>query len=677
MNAPSPSTASLPVRGLLIAFGLLIGVLAVLVLGGSSGQATFPGENGDIYFAADPEDNGQRDLFRMNSDGSNVTQITNTEEFELRPSVSVDGSMITYQRATDPSDTDTEIFVANADGSGAHQISTLDPSNGGSFSPSWSPDGTQIAFAYSTKTSYELWVVDADGDNPQMIAENIRPTTDWSPDGEKILFTKDTGDSTEIAVVNPDGTGETPLTSTKDLEERAGSWSPDGEMIAFQTFDIDDNFDTDIEVMDADGSNRQNLTNDTAFGQFDPDWSPDGNLIVFERFEFPTRSLVAAGVPPTDLWVMDADGSDPQALTKGLDGPEYTPDWASSGPAPTPTPEPVEGVQGDVDCDIDVDAVDALKDLRHVAALSVSQTEPCPNIETPVGKQLWGDVDCDGDVDAVDALKILRHVAALPVTQNEPCIDLGLPFAPLKGEGDLEATVVNAVTGDPIEDADVILHEAGSEPCSGAKVDSTTTNGDGQMAFENVPAGFYHLSIEAGKEFISICRTNILILGDRTTGLGVGMSPILEPGELRIILTWGEDPSDLDSHLWLPKDDPFHICFVEEGDAGSFPFAFLDLDDTSSFGPETVTIIEPQEGTYTYAVHNFSDEFGGDTPINESGGHVEVFGEDGFIASFDAPTSGDGFWWHVFDLNAETGQVTGVNQIGDDPEPYDSGFTCP
>ena len=77
-----------------------------------------------------------------------------------------------------------------------------------------------------------------------------------------------------------------------------------------------------------------------------------------------------------------------------------------------------------MDCSDVVDAVDSLKELRYVAALSVSQNEPCPDIGTDVAS-FWGDVDCSGGVSAVDALKILRYVAALPVQQTEPCADIG------------------------------------------------------------------------------------------------------------------------------------------------------------------------------------------------------------------------------------------------------------
>jgi hypothetical protein len=81
---------------------------------------------------------------------------------------------------------------------------------------------------------------------------------------------------------------------------------------------------------------------------------------------------------------------------------------------------------GNVDCDGDLDAIDALKVLRYVAQLPVSQTQPCPLIGANVAS-LWGDVDCNGSVTSVDALKILRVVAQLPASQDEPCPDIGMP----------------------------------------------------------------------------------------------------------------------------------------------------------------------------------------------------------------------------------------------------------
>ena len=79
---------------------------------------------------------------------------------------------------------------------------------------------------------------------------------------------------------------------------------------------------------------------------------------------------------------------------------------------------------GDVDCNGDVSTVDALKILRHVAGLSVSQEPGCPSIGSQVAS-LWGDVDCNVDVTAVDALFILRSVAGLPVNLPPGCPPIG------------------------------------------------------------------------------------------------------------------------------------------------------------------------------------------------------------------------------------------------------------
>jgi hypothetical protein len=98
-----------------------------------------------------------------------------------------------------------------------------------------------------------------------------------------------------------------------------------------------------------------------------------------------------------------------------------------SAPTPTPGPTPGPNSFGNVDCQGGVSSIDALKIQRHNASLSVSQSEPCENIETEVlpNGELQGDVDCSNGVDAIDALKLLRHTASLPVSQNQPCPVIG------------------------------------------------------------------------------------------------------------------------------------------------------------------------------------------------------------------------------------------------------------
>jgi len=117
------------------------------------------------------------------------------------------------------------------------------------------------------------------------------------------------------------------------------------------------------------------------------------------------------------------DGPDPDSdATCDIGAFEY-------GNEATPTPSPTQAPQhkqGDVDCSGVVNSVDALKELRFVAHLSVSQEPQCPEIGSGVAS-LFGDVDCNDSVNSVDALKLLRFVAHLSVAQDEPCVDIGDP----------------------------------------------------------------------------------------------------------------------------------------------------------------------------------------------------------------------------------------------------------
>ena len=80
--------------------------------------------------------------------------------------------------------------------------------------------------------------------------------------------------------------------------------------------------------------------------------------------------------------------------------------------------------KGDDQCDKDVDAVDALQNLRFVAGFTVNQSDPCLEIGSEFAS-IFADMDCDEDVDAVDALHILRFVADLPSLLPQECARVG------------------------------------------------------------------------------------------------------------------------------------------------------------------------------------------------------------------------------------------------------------
>jgi hypothetical protein len=82
---------------------------------------------------------------------------------------------------------------------------------------------------------------------------------------------------------------------------------------------------------------------------------------------------------------------------------------------------------------------------------------------------------------------------------------------------------------------------------------------------------------------------------------------VMPTSGLTIRLTWGATPSDLDSHLKGPNGT--HVYFASRGSLSAQPFSALDVDDTSGFGPEVITVAQLPIGTSEYFVHNFSNTF--------------------------------------------------------------------
>jgi hypothetical protein len=141
---------------------------------------------------------------------------------------------------------------------------------------------------------------------------------------------------------------------------------------------------------------------------------------------------------------------------------------------------------------------------------------------------------------------------------------------------------------------------------------------------------------------------------------------------LTMKLTWGELPFDLDSHLYTPAGD--EIYYGSPGNLIAAPFANLDVDDTSSYGPEVITISRLMVGTYTYFVNNFSGHANG--PIAASGARVEL-NVPGRPSELFAPPTGETSTttdWVLFALDVDarcnvTMRRLSSYSVGDPPRP--------
>lgn len=141
-------------------------------------------------------------------------------------------------------------------------------------------------------------------------------------------------------------------------------------------------------------------------------------------------------------------------------------------------------------------------------------------------------------------------------------------------------------------------------------------------------------------------------------GTTYAISPVMNNLDgMRIVLNWGAEPRDLDSHLLYPQN---HVYFVKMRglDAG------LDVDDVDGFGPETITIHRKHDGErYVYAVHNFTD---GTNPrsnrLSASSAKVFVYVGQTLIRTYYVPTDKVGNLWTVFAVT-EGGEFQDINTI--------------
>ena len=242
----------------------------------------------------------------------------------------------------------TIVFVCGRDGadnicvtdgmhSFEHQLTSASGTATAYGGPRWSHDRMKIAFHLRTGRAIDVYTMNADGTAARKLtqsdgsAQYRNPA--WSPDGSRLALECRLEEVWEICLINSDGSGLQRLTPHRpDARGSQGpDWSPDGKWIAFHS-NRDAKLDgapafsgTDIYVMDAQGSNVRRLT-ETLPGHLtqNPAWSADGKLIAFGS----TRDG-ASMISDWELYVMNADGSGIRRLThdkKPLGHPRWSPD---------------------------------------------------------------------------------------------------------------------------------------------------------------------------------------------------------------------------------------------------------------------------------------------------------------------------------------------------------------
>jgi Tol biopolymer transport system component len=307
----------LAVLSLLLVFHLIRAALPALALAQSPSGVATPTGTDKILFNTVVNDNFE--IFVMDADGGNQTNLTNNAADDVYPAWSPDGSKIAF--ASTREDDDLEIYVMNADGSNPVRLTNVPDEDG---SPAWSPDGSKIAFSSMRDGNLEIYVMDANGSNPVRLTNNgvddLTPA--WSPNGAKIAFTSNRDGNYEVYAMDPNGANQVNLTNNP-ADEFSPAWSPDSSKISFES-SRDGNFE--IYKMDANGANQLRLTNNAAEESFST-WSPDATKIAFTTNRNGNY----------DIYVMNADGSNQLPLANNPQ-PDVDPDWQRPAGIPSPTP---------------------------------------------------------------------------------------------------------------------------------------------------------------------------------------------------------------------------------------------------------------------------------------------------------------------------------------------------
>jgi uncharacterized protein YjdB len=260
-------------------------------------------------------------------------------------------------------------------------------------------------------------------------------------------------------------------------------------------------------------------------------------------------------------------------------------------------------------------------------------------------------------------------VASVPpggTTYTEP-----VPLVPLSSSpGGISGTVRNARTGLGIPAAEVNLYNN----FTAGLVALTTADANGFFTFSGLSAGTYRLAgYTIAPGYTTAYRVGVAVGNNSVTA---GQDIVLSPtgtNDIRIVLTWGATPSDIDSHLTGPNADAtrFHVYYSSRGNLTSAPFAFLDIDDVSSFGPETITITQFNSGNYRYSVHDYSNRSSStSTALGSSGAKVEVYTSTGLVQTFFVPNQ-PGTLWTVFEMTGTIANpvITPRNQMSLENDP--------
>lgn len=260
-----------------------------------------------IAFVSDRS--GSKEIWLMDYDGHNQTQLTYHHSICLGPRWSPDGSRIAFTTYLEGK---PDIYMHSQV---THKRVAFPTYPNTTTTLTWSPDGRQVAFSSSRTGNQEIYMANADGSNLRRLtyslAVDISPV--WNPKtGQQIAFVSDRGGAPQIYLMDSDGANVERLTSGAGYAV-APAWSPNGQLLAFTWRKEGSGFD--LYVMDVATRQTVQLTHNSGNNEH-PAWARDGRHLIFQSQRGGREQI----------WMMLADGTQLRQLT--FEGGNTAPHWS-------------------------------------------------------------------------------------------------------------------------------------------------------------------------------------------------------------------------------------------------------------------------------------------------------------------------------------------------------------
>ncbi len=228
--------------------------------------------------------------------------------------------------------------------------------------------------------------------------------------------------------------------------------------------------------------------------------------------------------------------------------------------------------------------------------------------------------------------------------------------------GTASGKIINSLSGYGVPSANLKVYKNWNVIYTdGEPLATLTSDSDGNYTVE-LPYGNYTIVIE--KDGYTKASFNIIVQGGESGNQDGTITPETQGNDYLITLTWGENPRDVDSHVQgKVNGESFHVYYSRKNQYyDGENICNLDYDDTSSYGPEHITLKAVGTEPYYYYLHRYA----GSGSLATSGAKVTIEQNNVLIAEFHVPTNlGSYDYWNVFAI--VDGEIVVNNTITSSP----------